>query len=44
MNACDIGIGMLAMHSAIEMAGKTDIEKMHRCCKAFFEANFAGEN
>ena len=44
MNACDIGIGMFAMHSAIEMASHADIKKMHLCCKAFFERNFNGEN
>ncbi len=44
MNCCDVGLGMLAMHSAVEMVGKSDIEKMTKFCKAFFETKFKVEN
>ena len=38
MNACDIGIAQLAMHSAIETAGYYDITAMIKLVKAFFES------
>lgn len=37
MNACDIGLAQLAMHSAIETTGSFDIEKMQAGIKGFFE-------
>ncbi len=40
INACDIGVPQLAMHSAIEMAACEDIEDMKKCCKTFFETKF----
>ena len=36
MNACDIGLAQLAMHSAVETVDKRDIDKMQACVKAFF--------
>ncbi len=36
MEACDIGLAQLAMHSATEMVGKHDIERMQKCVSAFF--------
>lgn len=44
MRSCDIGIAQLAMHSGIETAGATDIEKMQKCAKTFFESSFAEED
>lgn len=38
MNACDIGIAQLAMHSAIETAGYYDISSMIKLVKSFFES------
>ena len=38
MNACDIGLAQLAMHSAVETVGKYDIVKMENCVKAFFNS------
>ncbi len=40
MNACDIGISQLAMHSSIEMMGNSDIKRMQECCKNFFNYTF----
>ncbi len=39
MNACDVGIAQLAMHSAIETAGKYDVERMEKFIEAFFETS-----
>ena len=39
MNACDIGLAQLAMHSAIETVDKSDIDKMQACVKAFFDTS-----
>ena len=36
MNACDIGLAELAMHSAVETVDKRDVGKMQACVKAFF--------
>ena len=36
MNAIDIGLAQLAMHSAYETAGVADVEYMVRACEAFF--------
>lgn len=38
MRTIDLGIPMLAMHSARELAGVADEEAMYRLMKAFFEA------
>lgn len=38
MNACDIGIAQLAMHSAIETAGYYDINSMIKLVTCFFES------
>jgi len=38
VNACDIGLAQLAMHSAIETVGRHDIEEMTKLVKAFFES------
>ena len=37
MNAVDIGLAQLAMHSALETAGAKDVEHMVRALKAFYE-------
>lgn len=39
MNACDIGLAQLAMHSAVETVGYSDIEKMEKAVKAFYDAS-----
>jgi len=39
MDACDIGIAQLAMHSAIETASKYDVERMESALRAFFDAS-----
>lgn len=44
MNACDIGLAQLAMHSAIETADKSDIVKMEACVKAFFDTSLRDDN
>ena len=36
MNACDIGLAQLAMHSAIETVNRSDVAKMQACVTAFF--------
>ena len=36
MPAADIGLGQLAMHSAVETAGVKDIEALITCTKMFF--------
>ena len=40
MNACDIGLAQLAMHSAIETVGADDIKVMANGVKAFYSAKF----
>ena len=40
MNAADIGLAQLAMHSACETVGAQDIDKMNACVKAFFNSRF----
>lgn len=40
MNAADIGLAQLAMHSACETVGAQDIHKMNACVKAFFNSRF----
>ena len=37
INACDIGLAQLAMHSAIETVNKADISEMESCVRAFFD-------
>ena len=44
MNACDIGLAQLAMHSAIETVGKDDIDKMQKCVLAFFNTSLHADN
>ena len=44
MNALDVGISQLAMHSAIEMLNPADIQELEKCCKLFFECSFNCEN
>ena len=39
MNAVDIGLPQLAMHSAYETAGAEDVGYAFETLKAFFEAN-----
>lgn len=41
MKACDIGLAQLAMHSGIETVGNSDIEKMQKCIKSFFDASLS---
>ena len=36
LNAVDIGLGQLAMHSAVETVGYEDIEKMQKCINCFY--------
>ena len=44
MNACDIGVAQLSMHSTVETIGYSDLECLQKCCKVFFEAKFNCEN
>ena len=37
INACDIGLAQLAMHSGVETVGKYDIKKLENLVKVFFE-------
>ena len=37
INSCDIGLAELGMHSAIETVGRSDIAKMEKLIKCFFE-------
>lgn len=41
MNAVDIGLGQLAMHSAVETVGNYDIAEMENCVKAFYKTSFS---
>ncbi len=40
MKACDIGLAQLAMHSACEMVGIKDIDRMQKCVSAFYNTTF----
>lgn len=40
VNACDVGIAQLAMHSAIETAKLSDVEEMTRFLRAFYDSSF----
>lgn len=40
MNSCDVGIAQLAMHSGVETAGASDVEKMQKFMTAFMNASF----
>ena len=42
----DIGLAQLAMHSAVETVGSTDIAKMQKCVNAFFDCSIVqnGQN
>ena len=42
MKVCDIGIAQLAMHSACETCGNSDIAEMSKCLKAFLSAEISG--
>lgn len=44
MRACDIGIPQLAMHSACETCGLSDIDEMSKCLTAFLSAQLQGDN
>lgn len=44
MNAVDIGIAQLAMHSSYETAGAMDTDRMIRAMKKFFEASLEIKN
>ena len=44
MNACDIGIPQLAMHSCVETIYQQDVESLIKCCKSFFETYFDCKN
>ena len=39
MNAVDIGLAQLAMHSAYETAGVKDLDYLIDACKAFFSTS-----
>lgn len=41
INAVDIGLGQLAMHSAVETVGNSDIIEMENCVKAFYRTSFS---
>lgn len=41
MNACDIGIAQLAMHSSTETLGTSDIAKMQACIQAFLNSKIS---
>ena len=40
LNAVDIGLAQLAMHSALETVGYDDIAEMQKLMTAFFSASF----
>lgn len=44
MNALDVGIPQLSMHSSYEVAGSRDVEYAYEALKAFFEANIMIED
>ncbi|MBR2974677.1 MAG: M18 family aminopeptidase [Clostridia bacterium] len=37
MNACDVGLAQLAMHSAVETVGARDVDTMQKAVTAFFD-------
>lgn len=44
MNACDVGIAQLAMHSAIETAGKEDLMRMEKFIRSFFSTSLESKD
>ena len=42
MKVCDVGIAQLAMHSACETCGFSDVEAMQRCLRTFLSAKING--
>ena len=45
MKTCDIGIAMLAMHSACETCGARDVDVMTKCLTAFLSSEiYLNEN
>lgn len=42
MKVCDIGIAQLAMHSACETCGVSDIEEMEKCLTSFLSSSING--
>lgn len=42
MKVCDVGLAQLAMHSACETCGASDVEAMQKCLTAFLSAKFSG--
>lgn len=42
MKVCDIGLAQLAMHSACETCGTSDVEAMRKCIEAFLSAEICG--
>ena len=42
MKVCDIGLAQLAMHSACETCGTSDVDAMQRCLTAFLSATVSG--
>ena len=44
MKVCDVGIAQLAMHSACETCGTSDVETMFKCLTAFLSAELFGQN
>lgn len=42
IKTCDIGLAQLAMHSACETCGASDIEAMEKCLTAFLSAKISG--
>lgn len=44
INSCDIGLGQLAMHSAIETVGKYDIQRMIDLVNVFFNTSIKIDN
>ena len=39
MDTADVGIGVLSMHSPMDVSAKADLWELHRGFKAFFDAN-----
>ena len=42
MKVCDVGLAQLAMHSACETCGSSDVETMCKCLTAFLSAEISG--
>lgn len=40
LNACDVGLAQLAMHSALETVGYADVDRMQKFMTAFYSARF----